>query len=162
MDNIDLDAVTMPYGKYRALTGKCETCKVSMKEHPRCEGCGILCGPGHLYSTIKYRGHNICIPCRTNWEILERMRGRRVEWNEFLSPTRGHKLDANIENIPKKINHNLSRRQYGGRGWKFRGTEGEHCDVYKKGKNEKVVDRETGEVLNVYKIGSNQYRSADS
>lgn len=76
------------YGAYRQVTGKCERCGVMMKNHPVCEACGILCGPGHLEDSLgNYRGHKICGYCPKAWERLDKELGRETTWEEFTRPT---------------------------------------------------------------------------
>lgn len=76
------------YGAYRQVTGRCERCGVMMKNHPVCEACGILCGPGHLEDSLgNYRGHKICGNCLKVWERLDKELGRETTWGEVTRPT---------------------------------------------------------------------------
>ena len=75
------------YLLYRNVTGKCETCDAGMDSHPMCDGCGILCGPGHLdWLPSTYRGHKLCGSCMVSWKALERVIGRKATWEESLNP----------------------------------------------------------------------------
>jgi len=74
------------YATYREKTGTCETCGAPMASHPECEGCGILCGEGHLASLSPYRGHDLCRYCIRLWRSQERAVGRETTWEEFRSP----------------------------------------------------------------------------
>ncbi|KKK65266.1 hypothetical protein LCGC14_2975910, partial [marine sediment metagenome] len=49
----------------RKLTGICEICGHTMKDHDTCEACGILCGPNHYGYLYKYRKHEVCVYCYT-------------------------------------------------------------------------------------------------
>ncbi len=40
----------------------CLTCGVIIREHPRCAGCGILVGPGHLVEAVV---NGRCGSCQT-------------------------------------------------------------------------------------------------
>jgi len=54
------------YATYRAITGKCETCGAEMNDHPKCDACGALCGPGHLHEKLSpYQGFNLCGECKS-------------------------------------------------------------------------------------------------
>ncbi len=75
------------YIKTRRETGVCETCDHEMKDHPRCQACGILCGTGHILSLSEYRGHELCGNCIHSWKVLERVRDKRVSFNKFVSPS---------------------------------------------------------------------------
>lgn len=68
------------YGNYRERTGLCETCGAAMETHPRCKGCGALCGSGHIYSLITYREKKLCRSCKAQWKAMEKDRGKKLSW----------------------------------------------------------------------------------
>jgi hypothetical protein len=68
--------------EYRVQTGICETCGEPMKYHPKCDGCGILTGQGHIFYSSEYRGRNLCPGCIKQWQLLEKEKGRKLTWKE--------------------------------------------------------------------------------
>ena len=59
----------------------CDICGVPLEEHPKCEACGILVGPGHVSGVLEeFRGHKICTDCRWYWQKLEKLEGKEVAW----------------------------------------------------------------------------------
>lgn len=71
------------YIKHRRETGICETCNQEMKEHDKCEACGILCGPGHDRSTEEYQGRELCWNCVEDWK----KKGKGINLFKFRWPT---------------------------------------------------------------------------
>lgn len=56
-------------------------CGIPYREHPRCDGCGILAGPGHMVTElIEYRGKRLCRDC------LQVFQAREEEPEPRLSP----------------------------------------------------------------------------
>ena len=66
----------------RRRTGFCE-CGASIKTHPKCKACNILCGSQHLSMLYSYRGHSICSECIKHWQTLEKLATREVGWEAF-------------------------------------------------------------------------------
>ncbi len=57
-------------GSYQA--GPCDVCGVSLKVHPKCQGCGALAGPGHATKELyQHQGKEVCLSCATKWGFLE-------------------------------------------------------------------------------------------
>jgi hypothetical protein len=84
---ISPDGRCVGYEEYRRSTGFCETCGHTVRNHPRCQGCGLWCGTGHLeYSTTLYRSHRLCGRCIAAWEVLDRVVGEKTRWDEFKDP----------------------------------------------------------------------------
>ncbi len=71
---------------YREVTGECDTCNVAMKNHPKCDGCGILTGVGHEDFSSSYRGHNLCGHCVARWKRLDKDVGKKTTWGGFMRP----------------------------------------------------------------------------
>lgn len=75
------------YATYRKITGQCETCKQPMGGHPECDGCGVLCGEGHLNDLpSSYRGHTLCSYCVNAWENFDTLEGGEATWDVFKYP----------------------------------------------------------------------------
>jgi hypothetical protein len=75
------------YDVYRKMTGVCETCGQEMENHRDCDGCGILCGSGHLDDIQeRWQGHDVCGFCSGRRHKLEGMLGREITWEEFVAP----------------------------------------------------------------------------
>lgn len=69
-----------------ALDEQCPRCYIIMRNHPKCNACGILCGIGHKNALCEYRGKKLCSYCVGAWRRLERLIGREAKWGEFLRP----------------------------------------------------------------------------
>lgn len=76
--------------EYVLTTGKCPTCGVNMKEHPKCDGCGAATGLGHENIASRHRGHTLCGNCIAVWRSLEKRVGQEISWTVFLSPQAKH------------------------------------------------------------------------
>ena len=79
----------MSYIDYRNLFKLCETCRLPMIGHPRCQSCRLLCGPGHEGRLSNYRGHKICDSCMLDWVICESDLNRQINLKEFKSGMAG-------------------------------------------------------------------------
>ena len=65
--------------------GICPVCLQPLKGHPKCSGCGILIGPGHIEGcTTAFRGHELCGQCIRIWQVREKYRGP-LTWEQFKS-----------------------------------------------------------------------------
>lgn len=62
---------------------ECSVCGQKMREHPRCAGCQILCGAGHLSYASTFREHELCGRCIRRWEFLEQRYGVKLNWQQF-------------------------------------------------------------------------------
>ena len=79
----------MTYLDYRSQFKLCETCRLPIRSHPRCQACQILCGPGHEGHLSNYRGYKICDSCMLDWVLLESDLNRQVNLKDFKSGLAG-------------------------------------------------------------------------
>jgi len=75
----------MSYLDYRSLFKLCETCRLPIRGHPRCQACHILCGPGHEGRLSDYRGYRICDSCMLDWVLFESDLNRQISLKQFKS-----------------------------------------------------------------------------
>ena len=74
--------------------GKMTTCEIceAIAAHPKCDGCNILCGEGHLDELPSlYKDHMLCSHCIDRWHNLDKIYNEKTTWFEFLG---GGKKDA--------------------------------------------------------------------
>jgi len=71
----------MPYATDYSQDPVCRLCEVPYDNHPRCQSCGIFCGPNHFQKGVSpYRGHQLCSLCIAGWKSLEVRVGCEVSW----------------------------------------------------------------------------------
>ncbi len=58
-----------------------------MGTHPKCDGCDMLLGAGHLYLPVEYRQHTLCPLCVQSWQGVEKRLKRLITWEEFDKKT---------------------------------------------------------------------------
>ena len=87
--------MTMPQSSDYIHDEECRRCGTSYDSHPRCQCCGIYCGPNHFQVRVSsYRGQLLCGLCIGDWERLEKKVGRKVPWEEFPYHNRYYAVDG--------------------------------------------------------------------
>ena len=73
----------------------CRLCGAPYAGHPRCQCCGIYCGPGHFREGVsRYRGKALCGLCIEEWEAMEKRVGHKILWEVFLNRDRHYRADG--------------------------------------------------------------------
>ena len=73
----------------------CRLCEVPYADHPRCQCCGIYCGPNHSHEGVShYRGKLLCASCIQSWPAMEERVGHKVLWEVFFNRDRYYRADG--------------------------------------------------------------------
>jgi len=81
----------------------CRLCEVPYANHPRCQCCGIYCGPNHFHKGVSYyRGKGLCGMCIRDWVSFERRVGQEVPWEVFLNRDKHYRADGQPLKVPRR------------------------------------------------------------
>jgi len=73
IDGLCTVSVCIDSRNWRKATGRCETCGHTMDNHPQCQACGIMIGPGHNQRwEAEHRGFIVCPKCKFDWLKTEK------------------------------------------------------------------------------------------
>jgi len=76
----------------------CRICGAPYAGHPRCQCCGIFCGPKHFREGVsRYRGKRLCTMCIEEWESMEKRVGHEVLWKVFSDRSNYYRPDGQLK-----------------------------------------------------------------
>ncbi len=87
----------------------CKVCGVKMSVHPKCEGCGILIGPGHPESslTVSEEGKRLCSFSLRNWK---KCKAQGHTWRDFTEGRQENPQEIKTLEELRKISGDIMMR----------------------------------------------------